>query len=79
MAIGISTAWLGRMLGVSVLLLLLGSSEALRIAAFNIQIFGVTKFAKEDVVATLSKVVCVLRVESTNFICLFVEGRAITI
>jgi len=39
--------------------LLLGAAEwcdALRIAAFNVQVFGRSKFSKEDVVATLVQV-----------------------
>ena len=38
------------------LLALAGCCEALNIAAFNIEIFGVTKFSKPEVVATLSQV-----------------------
>ena len=38
------------------LLALAGCCQALSIAAFNIQIFGVTKFSKADVVDTLSQV-----------------------
>ncbi len=43
-------------LGISCLYFLSGEAEQLKIGAFNVQIFGKTKFNKADVVDTLSKV-----------------------
>ena len=47
-----------KLLVLGLLLEAAGCGIALQIAAFNIQVFGVTKFEKPEVVETLSQVCC---------------------